>query len=151
MSRFIDKMIENDIDTANDHLPLRKVSLASALLEQKPSYITRSGEHSGFIVEELLRIADEIPAEYHSTFMLPIVILRRMDLGHGIYTIAGSKTELFFIHRAIANSEVRWDSLRSWHPVEKLARPQVQVIRRKMPSTTCLGFTTSINTNDDSQ
>ena len=151
MSRFIERMLENDIDTANDHLPLKKMSLAQLLHEEKPGYFTRGGEQSLFLIDEVKRIAEEIPSEYHDSFMLPIVILRRMDLGIGIYTIAGSKTELFFIHRNLHPSELDWSILRKWRPVDRIARPQVQIVRRKLPSTTCLGFTTSTSLNGDSQ
>ena len=141
-------MLENDIDTANDHLPLKKVSLASLLEEEKPSYQTRGGETSRFLIEEIQFIAQEIPPEHHISFMLPIVILRRMDLGTGIHTVAGSKTELFLLHR-ILNPEAKWVDLPSWHPIERLARPQVQLIRRKLTSTTCLGFTTAFTSDQD--
>ncbi|MFW9933675.1 MAG: DUF61 family protein [Candidatus Thorarchaeota archaeon] len=151
MSRFIEKMLENDIDTANDHLPTQKVCLATLLKEEKPSYLTRGGENSRFLVEEIAHLAEEIPLEHHSSFMLPIVILRRMDLGIGIYTIAGSKTELFLVHKMLGQNPIDWTQLRSWRPIDKLARPQVQIIRKKLPSTTCLGFTTSISSGDDVQ
>ena len=151
MSRFIEKMLENDIDTANDHLPAKKESLAFLLQEQQPSYLTRGGEHSRFLADELSRLAAEIPLEHHSSIMLPIVILRRMDLGVGIYTIAGSKTELFLVHRLLEQNPTDWSLLRSWRPVDRLARPQVQIIRRRLPSATCLGFTTSIGSADDIQ
>jgi len=151
VSRFIEKMLENDIDTANDHLPAQKASLAFLLLEEKPSYLTRGGEQSRFLAEELSTLANEIPLEFHSTFMLPIVILRRMDLGIGIYTIAGSKTELFLVHKLLEQKPIDWDQLKTWRPLDRLVRPQVQIIRRKLPSTTCLGFTTSIVFGDDNQ
>ncbi len=149
MSRFIERMLENDIDTANDHLPAKKESLTALLNEEKPVYLTRGGEYSRFIVDEIQILSKEIPPEHHESFMLPIVILRRMDLGPGIHSVAGSKTELFLIHRML-NPEAAWSNLSQWRPIDRLARPQVQVIRRKLPSTTCLGFTTSLISDQDS-
>ncbi len=150
MSRIIERMLENDIDTANDHLPAKKKSLESLTQEDAPSYHTRSGELSRFLVEEIEHLAKDIPRGFHPTFMLPIIMLRRMDLGRGIYTIAGSKTELFFIHRTLSNGTLEWIDLPNWRPIERLARPQVQMIRRMLPSTTCLGFTISIRFDDTS-
>jgi len=149
VNRFIERMLENDLDTANDHLPSKKASLAELLREEKPSYLTRSGEKSLFLIDEVKRVAEETPVEYHDSFMLPIVILRRMDLGIGIYTIAGSKIELFFIHRNLNPSELSWSLLKGWRPIDRIARPQVQIVRRKLPSTTCLGFTTSTGFDED--
>jgi uncharacterized protein (UPF0216 family) len=148
VSRFIERMLENDIDTANDHLPVKKESLASLLKEEKPMYLTRGREHSRFIVDEIQTLSKEIPPEHHESFMLPIVILRRMDLGAGIHSVAGSKTELFLIHRMLHPGS-EWVNLPQWRPIDRLARPQVQIIRRKLPSTTCLGFTTSFTSDQD--
>ena len=53
MSRFIERMLENDIDTANDHLPAKKESLATLVNQEKPMYLTRGREHSRFIVDEM--------------------------------------------------------------------------------------------------
>lgn len=149
MSRFIEKILENDIDTANDHLPAKRVSLSFLLHQEKPSYLTRGGESSRFLVEEISTLASMVPSEHHSSFMLPIVILRRMDLGIGIYTIAGSKTELFFIHSILNPGPIDWAVLKGWRPLDRLARPQVQIVRRKFSSITCLGFTTSIGFEAD--
>ncbi len=142
MSRFIERMIENEVDASNDHLPAKRVSLSELIQSTSPIFDTRGGETSLFLKHELELLAKEIPTKHHDEFMLPIVILRRMDLGTGIFTVAGSKTELFFIHKTLGHESLHWDDLVSWRPIDRLARPQVQIIRRKLSSTTCLGFTT---------
>ncbi|MFW9925148.1 MAG: DUF61 family protein [Candidatus Thorarchaeota archaeon] len=149
MSRFLERLIENEIDTSNEHLPAKRVSLSDLRSSKSPCFITRGGETSLFLKHELEMLSSEIPDEYHEEFMLPIVILRRMDLGIGIFTVAGSKTELFFIYKMLGQLDLRWDDLKTWRPIDRLARPQVQVVRRKLPSTTCLGFTTGITANDE--
>ncbi len=150
MSRFIERLIENEIDTSNDHLPAKRVSLAELGQQTSPSFITRGGESSIFLKDEIDMLVEEVPSIYHNEFMLPIVLLRRMDLGTGIYTIAGSKTELFLISKILGQDDLQWENLPSWRPVDRLARPQVQIVRRKLPSTTSLGFTTSLSYVDDS-
>jgi uncharacterized protein (UPF0216 family) len=142
-------MIENEIDASNDHLPAKKAALSELLQNNTPSFDTRGGETSLFLKDELEMLAEEIPSRYHEEFMLPIVILRRMDLGIGIFTVAGSKTELFLIHKILGQEQLDWDDLVSWRPVDRLARPQVQLIRRKLSSTTTLGFTTAIGQIDE--
>lgn len=149
MSRFIERLIENEIDASNDHLPAKKVPLSELFQSDIPSFLTRGGEASLFLKDEIIMLANEIPSIHHNEFMLPIVILRRMDLGSGIYTIAGSKTELFLISKILGQVDLQWSDLKSWKPVDRLARPQVQVIRRKLPSTTSLGFTTAIIQSDE--
>jgi uncharacterized protein (UPF0216 family) len=149
VSRFIERLIENEIDSSNDHLPAKKVALSELIQSDPPSFVTRGGERSVFLKDEIDMLAKEVPSIHHNEFMLPIVILRRMDLGTGIYTIAGSKTELFLISKILGQDDLQWDELVSWRPVDRLARPQIQIVRRKLPSTTSLGFTTSLIQKND--
>ncbi len=140
MSGFIDKMIEHDIDTLNDHLPEARVHLSDLIGLDSPEFKTRIGEVSVFRVEEIEEIALDVPKRFHKDIRLPIVLLRRLDHGPGIYTIAGSKAELFMVHRFIGYVDLEWEDFAKWEPVEKLARPQVQILRRKLPSTTSIGI-----------
>jgi uncharacterized protein (UPF0216 family) len=140
LSRFIDKMIEHDIDTLNDHLPESRVPLSDLTGVNSPHFKTRIGEVSVFRVEEIEELSLEVPKRLHQIIRLPIIVLRRMDYGSGIYTIAGNKAELFMVHRIIGYVDLGWGDLSKWKPVEKLARPQVQLLRRKLPSTTSIGI-----------
>lgn len=143
MSKFIDKMIEHDIDTLNDHLPEARIPLSDLVGLDSPKFRTRIGEDSVFREEEIGELAVEVPQRLHGDVRLPIVILRRLDYGTGIYTIAGNKTELFMVHRVIGYVDLGWDEFTRWTPVERLARPQVQALRRKLPSTTTIGIAMS--------
>ncbi len=107
---------------------------------ETPAYETRAGERSTFIKSELEMIANEVPQKYHDDICLPIVILRRIDLGQGIYTLTGNKIVLFMIHRLLGYVDLIWKEVSDWKPVNIIARPQVQMIRRRLPSTTCIGF-----------
>ncbi len=108
-----------------------------------PHFKTRVGEVSVFRVEEIEELALEVPKRFHEEIGLPIVILRRLDYGTGIYTIAGNKAELFMVHRIIGYVDLGWEDFAQWKPVEKLARPQVQALRRKLPSTSTIGIAMS--------
>ena len=143
MSKFIDKMIEHDIDTLNDHLPESRVPLNDLIGMDSPQFKTRIGEVSVFRVEEIEELAQEVPKKFHEEVRLPIVVLRRLDYGTGIYTVAGNKAELFMVHHIIGYVDLGWDDFTQWKPVEKLARPQVQTLRRRLPSTTTIGIAMS--------
>ena len=140
MGRFIERLIEREIDSANDHLPLRRIPLTDLLSSDTPSFKMRSGEDSVFIKEEVQMFADKIPSAHHSSILLPVVILRRRDLGSGIYTVTGSKVELFFIQQLLGYVDLGWDYFSRWQVVDRFARPQVQFLRRKLPSTSVIGF-----------
>jgi uncharacterized protein (UPF0216 family) len=143
VSKFIDKMIEHDIDTLNDHLPESRVPLSELVGVESPQFKTRIGEVSVFRVEEIEELALEVPKKFHEEIRLPIVVLRRLDYGTGIYTVAGSKAELFLVHRIIGYVDLGWGDFVLWKPVEKLARPEIQILRRKLPSTSMIGIAMS--------
>ncbi len=140
MSPSIDRLIEHEIDTLNDHLPETRVTLQELSESGKSFFITRSGEKSIFRIEEIEWLREQVPNQFHDSIRLPIVILRRLDHGLGIYTVAGNKTELFMIHRILGYVDPEWKNFASWKPIEQLARPQVQFLRKKMPSTSCIGI-----------
>ncbi|MHA1863543.1 MAG: DUF61 family protein [Candidatus Thorarchaeota archaeon] len=140
MSSIWDKMLEHDIDKLNDHLPHARVNFSDLLQKEDPHFITRSGEKSVFKVEELEWLSKEVPKQFHDSIRLPIVLLRRLDYGPGIHTVAGNKTELFVIHKVLGYDDLAWDNFSSWKPIEQLTRPQIQILRRKMSSSTSLGI-----------
>lgn len=140
MSPTIDKLIEHEIDTLNDHLPESRVTLRELAKSDKPYFITKSGEKSVFRREEIQWLLEQIPERFHDEIRLPIVILRRLDFGPGIYSVAGNKYELFLIHRVLGYVNLEWEDFAVWKPIERLARPQVQVIRQRMPTISCIGI-----------
>jgi uncharacterized protein (UPF0216 family) len=139
---LLERTIKREIDEVNNHLPSATVLLSELVSSESPCYVTRNGESSSFRKEEIEMLSKEVPLEYHSELRLPIVILRRLDLGPGIFTVAGGKAELLLVRRMVVGQvDLRWSNIRTWKPVDTLARPEVQILRRKMPSTTCIGFT----------
>lgn len=144
MTSGIDRILEREIDSINDHMPAVRHTLKSLLQIQSPKYSTRNGQESILKKEELLELAKQVPSHHHEEIKIPILVLRRMDYGPGIYTISGGKFELFLIHRLLGYVDLPWEEMGAWKPVEQLMRPQVQELRRRFPSTTCIGFVTVV-------
>ncbi|MHA1770900.1 MAG: DUF61 family protein [Candidatus Thorarchaeota archaeon] len=140
MGSFFERVLEREIDSINDHLPSTSVPLEDLMDCERPSYRTRDGIDSYFRKEEIEFLAKEIPQQFQRNITLPIVILRRMDLGKGIHTIAGGKTTLFLIHRVLGDVDLEWEDLSLARLDNSFARLQVQVIRRRLPTTTCIGI-----------
>ncbi len=139
MSELLKKELEHEIDRLNDHLPRNLVTLEELLRFATPRYETQSGEFSAIRREELEFLSREVPERLHIDFRLPIIILRRLDMGPGIHTVAGGRPEMFLVQRVLGYVDLGWDCLATWQPVDILARPQVQLVRRVLPSVTCLG------------
>lgn len=146
MSSPIERLIEQDIDAINDHLPRTRPTLKELLELETPEYQTQTGDMSAFKSEEIKQLVNEVPAKFHDEVRLPIVILRRLDLGRGIYSVTGSKPELFLIWKAVGQVDLEWDKIAEWVPKDRMYRPQVQLLRRKLPSATCIGFATQQET-----
>lgn len=144
MTPPIDRIVQHEIDSINDHMPATRFSLRDLAKSDDPHYMTRSGEKSILKMDEISELMRLVPARFQDEIRLPIVILRRMDYGTGIYTIAGGKSELFLVHHLLGYVDLEWDDFQKWKPIEKLMRPQVQALRRKLPSTSCIGFVTSV-------
>ncbi|TFG15215.1 hypothetical protein EU537_00895 [Candidatus Thorarchaeota archaeon] len=53
--------------------------------------------------------------------------------------MSGSKQELFRLTRLVGYVDLEWDKMGEWTPVHRYVGPQVQIIRKKLPTT--LGFT----------
>ena len=140
MSPGIDSFLEHEIDILNNHLPENRVTLKELLTQEKPKFYTKCGDESVFRMEDIEFLRQEIPETFYDDIRLPIIILRRLDYGPGIYTIAGNKAELFIIHKILGYDDLSWRNYNSWVPAEQLARPQVQRIRQRMPSTTTIGI-----------
>jgi uncharacterized protein (UPF0216 family) len=151
VSSFFDKVLEKEIDSVNDHLPTKRIPLKDIIDSGVFEYETRGGENSAFRKEEIDFLTDIVPVRLHGEIRLPIVILRRMDLGKGIHTISGGKVELFLVNGLIVGDvDLQWGDIALWEPIERLARPQVQVLRKRLPSTTCMGFTTATDNESNS-
>lgn len=142
MSSFIERKIEQEIDSLNDHLPSTRLSLKEALQKDVPHFVTRRGKQSTIKKAELNLLSDIVPEPFHDQIMLPIILLRRIDLGTGIFTVSGSKPTLFLIHKLLGYVDLPWEEMHEWEPRDRLVRPQIQQLRRKIPSASCLGITT---------
>jgi uncharacterized protein (UPF0216 family) len=145
----IDKVVQHEIDSINDHMPANRFTLSELAKSEDPHYMTRNGEKSILKMDEIIELLKVVPSRFHDEIRLPIVILRRMDYGAGIYTIAGGKAELFMVHHLLGYVDLEWRDFQEWKPIEKLMRPQVQAIRRRLPSASCIGFVTSTENDEE--
>ncbi len=138
-SKF-ERFLQFEIDTINDHLPKASKSLESVLQSEDYTYICKDGSRSKMKIQELKRIASIIPKAEHKNVKVPIVILRRRDLGKGAYTIGGTLQNLFVIKRIIGLIDMEWYAFKSSNPSFTIYRPMLQEIRKQLPTTTAIGL-----------
>ncbi|MFX1564533.1 MAG: DUF61 family protein [Promethearchaeota archaeon] len=138
-SRFLSGL-EREIAQLNDHMPKTKKALSELLKESSPSFTTRDGQRSAIRLEELRKLAEIIPSEFHSQIMLPFILLRRTSLGAGAHTVGGSKLEQFVVLHILGKINNPFEAWRSVELPRIIYSPEVGLLKQKLPTTLTIGF-----------
>lgn len=133
-------LLKEEVKRINLHLPKRGKSLSELLREDEPKVEAIDGSLIIMRKNELAELARTVPEEYHQRFMLPIVILRSMNLGKGTFTPLGGKVENFTIKRILGLTSLPFEKMdRNCEP-DYLYRPHVQELLRRFKSLVIIGF-----------
>ena len=126
-----DRLIELELARLNLHLPKRRISLKEALASPKPHVVARDGSTHAFKREELETLAKLLPEAEWERLQLPILIALDPKLGRGAAKISG-ETEAKVVGKILGREQA----------AELLIyRPEVAVLRAKLPTTTQYLFT----------
>nr|MDO8134379.1 DUF61 family protein [Candidatus Njordarchaeum guaymaensis] len=129
-----------DVNKMNDHLPRKTVPLNELLKEEQPAIKARDGTSLWIDKDELLNIANLVPDDLHSRLHLPIILMRRIDLGEGLFSISGGKLEAFLASKILGITKDSFASYGSADVPQYLYRPQVQGLRRRLRTLSVIGF-----------
>ncbi len=137
-----------EIDKINDHLPRNYKTLESLLESENPHVITLDGDQIPFKKEELEFLAKIVPKKYHGKLQLPIVFIRRIEMGEGVFSISGGIIEKGVVMKLLGVAEDPFSGdENSFLPY--IYRHQVLQVRRKIRTLTTIGFaTTKPNSKD---
>jgi hypothetical protein len=72
--------------------------------------------------------------------MLPFTVLRRTSLGPGAHSIGGTKLDQFTVLRIISKIQDNYEAWREISLPKCIYPPEVSLLRRKLPTTTTIGF-----------
>lgn len=122
-----DRLIKLELSKLNMHLPQRRLSLKEALLSSKPQVVTRDGGVHKFKREELEFLAGLLPEADRDKLQLPILIALEPKLGRGTARISG-EAEVKVVSRVLEKEFAVGELL--------IYRPEVAILRRKLPTTT---------------
>lgn len=89
---------------------------------------------------ELEELAKIVPREYHDRLKLPIIVLRRIELGKSIYTVAGERIEEFTLKRILGMTTLDFHQMHSDRDPGFLYRPQVAELIRRFHSLVVIAF-----------
>ena len=132
-------LLVKTIQTMNQHLPSKRLSLTDLLLMEKPGI--KGKDNTFFIMDrvELDLISQSLPRFMWSRLRLPMLIEMSPDFGGGAARVQGE-----------AEGEVISKILGKARPQGKqmiIYLPEVRELRRKLPTTTQYAFITNLRSN----
>lgn len=133
MEDRLDRLLSRQLRSMNRHLAKRKKSLTELHKAEKPSVILRDGMPHPFKRRELEFLAELLPDEKQRVLRLPIYIeLGSSRFGRGTARVTG-RAEVEVVSK-ILDREGQGDQIFVY-------KPEIRVIRRKLPTTTQYMFT----------
>jgi uncharacterized protein (UPF0216 family) len=140
LERAIGAVLTHEIRKLNTHLPKRRQQLRELLKHTDPTVEPVDGSSILLRTVELQERARIVPLEYHDRVRLPIIVLRRMDLGKSTYTVAGEPIEEFTVKKILSITNVSYREMYKDQTSLFLYRPQVIELLQKYHSLFVIGF-----------
>lgn len=140
ISRILNRIWRADVERINDHLPKEFKTLSQLLNSDEPMVETKGGTPLIFDRNELRKLAEIIPLEMHDKVKLPFILLRRLDLGRGVFQILGGKNELYAIAKILGVSKKFNSASSITDEPFYLYKSQVFKLKRLFRTITVIGF-----------
>jgi uncharacterized protein (UPF0216 family) len=142
--RFIDALVRDDLKKLNSHLPKNRRTLKELLSDPAPRVPAASGDLIKMRKLELEELSRSLPTEANTRVRLPIVLLRRRDLGPGAFTITGDRYEEYAMSLLAGSFQGSFEQFREQKsdPIV-LFKPQISLLMRRFHSLLILGFGSS--------
>ncbi len=137
----LSKILKHEILEINSHLPTKRVSL-SAAFDGKTEYIRRDNSKVSIDQKEIELLNSLCPPIKRKSVLLPIIIVRRRNLGAGAYVITGELVEQYLVLKVLGKIEDDWISFKDSNEgkLSILYKPELTELRKKLPTSTVLGF-----------
>lgn len=140
LDRAFDAVLGHEIRKLNAHLPKQRQTIAHLLNTTDPTVETLDGTSILLKTEELEKLAAIVPKRYHDQIRLPMIILRRMELGKSTYTVGGELIDEFAVKKILGLTEADFPDMRRDRSPFFLYRPQVVELLRKYHTLFVIGF-----------
>jgi len=138
---FFDAMVQNELRKLNTHLPKNRKTIRELLAEDQPTVSTVSGEKVTMKKAEIEALSAELPEALRGKVKLPIVLLRRRDLGAGAFTLLGDSYEEYALSRVLGDYDGAEPDFRQARESAKVFyKPQVSELMRRFHSLIVVGF-----------
>jgi uncharacterized protein (UPF0216 family) len=140
LDRTFDALLRREIRKLNGHLPKQRRTLSELLRSHGPTVDTVDGSPTLIRTSELEELAKIVPEPYQARLKLPIIVLRRMELGKSVYTIAGERIEEFTVKKILCITGLDYHQMYFDRESSFLYRPQVSELLGRFHSLVVIGF-----------
>lgn len=137
----LSKILKHEILAINSHLPTKRISL-SAAFDGKTEYTTRDNSKVSIDQKEIEILNSLCPPSRRRSVLLPIIVIRRRNLGAGAYVITGELVAQYLVLKALNKIEDDWKGFKDSNEgkLSILYKPELTELRKKLPTCTVLGF-----------
>ncbi len=138
---FFDVMMQNELRKLNTHLPKNRRTIRELLAEEQPSVSTVGGEKATMKKSEVEALSAGLPDELRDKVRLPLVLLRRRELGPGAFTLLGDPNEEYAVSNILGEyNGTLAEFQRSRQSPTVFYKPQVSELTRRFHSLIVVGF-----------
>lgn len=139
--RYADIMLKEEMRKLNSHLPKNRQTLKELLREETPSVSAVDGRKIIMKKSEIEEFAVTIPEELQSRISLPLVFLRRTELGPGVYVLLGGSEEEFALSRIVKGYRGDYQEFKDNGSNRTLFyKPEISELVRRFHSLIVIGF-----------
>lgn len=142
--RFADAVLRDEMRRLNTHLPKNRRTLEELLADPSPSVESVSGHSIRMKKEQLEELSKSIPDDSAKRIRLPIIFLRRRDLGPGAYIVLGDPFEEYATRLLTGAFHGTFEEFKKQHQmVGTIYKPEISLLLRRFHSLIVIGFATS--------
>lgn len=139
--RFLDVTLQNELRELNKHLPKNRKTIRELLTEDPPTVSTVGGEKVTMKKSEIEALSAELPDPLRDRIKLPLVFLRRRELGAGAFALLGDSYEEYALSKLLDDYKgTLADFIRSRESPTIFYKPQLSELMRRFHSLIVVGF-----------
>lgn len=138
--RLVDTMLREEMRRLNAHLPKARRAVKDLLKEDPPSVPTVDGAKIIMKKSELEEFATALPEEVRDRVRLPLIFLRRTELGAGAFTLMGDAAEEFALSKMAKGYEGSLDDFKRNHREKLFYKPEISELMRRFHTLLVIGF-----------
>jgi hypothetical protein len=140
LERSFDALLSRELRKLNTHLPKQRRTLKELLVGEDVTIPTIDGSTILMKKSEIEELAKIVAPEHHGNLKLPLIVLRRMELGRSVYTISGDRVEEFTVMKILGRTSAGYHTMYSDRDPLFLYRPDVSELVRRFHSLVVIGF-----------